>query len=235
MIGSVDLLKELLDQRAESNRFIEDVNALLRSEERTYASIMERLRSSSKAPSIFNAEPPLNEVFDIQDIRKVALKFRLRFLPTHLLKANLPMAAVQAIKEKELELDCELHGFNLLAPEEAFDLKDENADPLLFADMGDGHYIFVHKWGSDLSWHRFIMSFPLRNPISFGLMLLLLGIGLSLTIPTAELADRLGMSTSILSPLMMIWVLVSVLSAGIFLFFSNRWQFTSDCWNKDFS
>ena len=235
MLGTVDLHKELLDQRAESNRFLDDMNALLKTEERTYASIIERLKSNDRTPTIFNSEVPLHEVFDIQDIRKVALKFRLRFLPTHLLKADLPLAVVQAVKEKEQELNCELHGFKLLAPEEAFDLKDENADPLLFASMGEGKYVFIHKWGSDLSWHRSILSYPLRNPISFGLMLMVLGIGIGLLIPTGELSGQLGMSSSILSPLTLIWAMVSVLSTGVFLFFSNRLQFTSDCWDKDFS
>ena len=42
-------------------------------------------------------------------------------------------------------------------------MQDNKKDPLLFADLGNGQYYLIHKWGEDLSWYRGLALFPLRN------------------------------------------------------------------------
>ena len=32
-----------------------------------------------------------------------------------------------------------------------------------FVPLSNNNYLLVHKWGKDLSWHKKILAFPLRN------------------------------------------------------------------------
>ena len=103
-----------------------------------------------------------HKIFHVDQIRKVCIDYRLRFLNTKYFKGKLPYEAISKIKALEKSHKTELKGFKIIAPSKLFKL--ENADdPLLFAPVGNDYYYLVHKWGNDLNPFRRILMWPYKS------------------------------------------------------------------------
>lgn len=116
-------------------------------------------------------------IFTIDEIKSIAIKYGLRFLPAQLYTGFLPPELPQKIKEFEnLDLDVESEyksGFGLsytdkvsyyiLAPKDSFKLQEKPKDPLLFAKLKSGDYYLIHKWGDDLSITNYVKNIFCRN------------------------------------------------------------------------
>ena len=103
------------------------------------------------------------DVFNIKEIEKIAIKHRLRFLPSKYFKNKIPKEAIFKIKKIEKFHAASIKQFYILAPSTAFDLEDCNKDPLLFIPLKNNNFLLVHKWGSDLSWFKKITALPFRS------------------------------------------------------------------------
>lgn len=90
-----------------------------------------------------------NAIFHINQIKKLCIDYRLRFLDTSLFKGEYPEEAITKIHELERIHDTKLDGFKIVAPSVLFRLKKAD-DPVLFAPMGNDYYYLIHKWGNDL-------------------------------------------------------------------------------------
>lgn len=121
-------------------------------------------------------------IFTVQEIKKLALDYGLRFLPTSYYKGDIPADLSLKIKEcedlygkphKPTEKEQEYaelvsrrwwststaigtnFDYMILAPASSFELQERPKDPLLFRMLPDGTFYLVHKWGSDLSIFRY--------------------------------------------------------------------------------
>ena len=103
-----------------------------------------------------------NKIFHIDQIRKVCIDYRLRFLDLKYFKGNVPASAVEKICEIENIHETTLKGFKIMAPSILFRLKKTD-DPLLFVPIGNGYYYLIHKWGKDLSPARKLWAWPFKN------------------------------------------------------------------------
>jgi hypothetical protein len=80
-----------------------------------------------------------SEIYHIDQIEKICVNYRLRFLDSKYFKGKLPYEAISKIKTLEEEHETNLKGFKIMAPSKLFKL--ENADdPLLFAPIGNDYY-----------------------------------------------------------------------------------------------
>lgn len=115
--------------------------------------LLERVKNKSNGnvPSNHFKVDKLNKenIYHITDIKKICIDYRLRFLPSHLFKANIPLEAITKIKDLEKKHETAFYNFKIIAPSKLFRLKKAD-DPLLFIPIGDGYYYFVHKWGKDI-------------------------------------------------------------------------------------
>jgi hypothetical protein len=116
-------------------------------------------------------------IFTTDQIKAIAIKYRLRFLSTKLYKGELPYEAISKIREFKKENPTLVSkseeysmwrittntGMRILAPAESFDLQERPKDPLLFVELGNDKWFLLHKWGNDLSITRWLTSLPLRN------------------------------------------------------------------------
>ncbi len=101
--------------------------------------------------------------YDVEDIRRACVKYRLRFLPAGRFKGNIPREAIYTLRQLEARSDAPLGGFKIMAPAKRFRLCDGNADPLLFIPVGGGSYYLVHQWGRSLGPWRAVTGWPFRN------------------------------------------------------------------------
>ena len=102
------------------------------------------------------------DVYDIDAIKSITVKHRLRFLPTKYFKNEIPQKLFlnQRVREKN---NTSIKNFHILAPVTSFDLEDVNKDPLLFAPLSNGKYLLIHQWGTDLSWFKRLTAIPLKS------------------------------------------------------------------------
>jgi hypothetical protein len=104
----------------------------------------------------------MDKIFHIDSIEKLCIKYRLRFLDTHLFKGEYPNELYSIIPELEATHDTKLENFKIMAPSKLFRLKTKE-DPLLFVPIGNGYYYLVHKWGDDLKTYRKLLVWPFKN------------------------------------------------------------------------
>lgn len=101
-------------------------------------------------------------IFHVDQIKKVSIDYRLRFLDIKYFKNKLPQEAHHKINMLERDHVTKLDGFKIMAPSVLFRLKKVD-DPLLFVPIGNNYYYLVHKWGNDLHPFRKILMWPLKN------------------------------------------------------------------------
>ena len=103
-----------------------------------------------------------NKIYHLEQIKKVSINYRLRFLDLKYFKNKLPESAHQDIQQLEALHETHLSGFKIMAPSALFRLEKAD-DPLLFAPLGNDFYYLVHKWGNDLHPMRRLMMLPFKN------------------------------------------------------------------------
>ena len=101
-------------------------------------------------------------IFHLNQIRKVCIDYRLRFLDLKYFKGNIPKEGINKITQLEKEHQTSLEGFKIMAPSVLFRLKKTD-DPLLFVPLGNNYFYLVHKWGNDLSFFRKAWAWPFKS------------------------------------------------------------------------
>lgn len=103
-----------------------------------------------------------DKIYHIDQIKKVSIDYRLRFLDLKYFKNKLPQEALEKIQELETAHDTQLGSFKIMAPSALFRLEKAD-DPLLFVPLGKDYYYLVHKWGNDLHPLRKVLMWPFKN------------------------------------------------------------------------
>ena len=168
----LDIKEELEKQRkkseAKENRLLDEAKTLLEQGKKLDEDLIQRLRSSDESKKLTRLEEIYPEnIYTIETIEKICIRYRLRFLDTKYFKPQFPYDALMKIKTIERTNGIRIEKFRIIAPGEAFNLEDVNKDPLLFAELADGRYYLLHKWGKDLSWFRRVYTWPLQNLSTF--------------------------------------------------------------------
>lgn len=104
-----------------------------------------------------------NRIFGVDEIQKICVDYRLRFLDAKYFKGDIPYEAIAEVKRIQKNQTEEITGFKLIAPAGMFHLKEKDKDPLLFINLGNGHYYLVHKWGKELNRWRKLLVYPFRS------------------------------------------------------------------------
>lgn len=108
-------------------------------------------------------------VYTLKQIKGLAKKYNMRFLPSKHFCGNLDTEVIAKLKAFSRETNTEItdgalqHNFYILAPESCFVLQEnivinerKPVDPALFYKIDDDHYRLVHQWGSDFNlWNRY--------------------------------------------------------------------------------
>ena len=103
-----------------------------------------------------------HRIFHLDQIKKVCIDYRLRFLDLKYFKGNVPKEGVEKnfpigkrhIKPSWMDLV-------VMAPSMLFQI--EKTDDPLFVPLGNQYYYLVHKWGDDLSFFRKAWAWPFKN------------------------------------------------------------------------
>lgn len=171
------------------------------------------------------------KLFHVEDIRKICIDYRLRFLDVKLFKGKIPNEAIKKLEEfknQHKNLDLEL---KIMAPSKLFELENYD-DPLLFAKLEDGYYYLIHKWGNDLSFFRKIMMWPFKSLYNIIIFMCFISLFLTLIIPKDlfQYENNPGAEFFITY----LFVLKSVIAIFIYYGFALGKNFNEYIWNRKF-
>lgn len=232
MAFSINLEKEL---RRTQRRLIQEkslkniLGEIFETHTTSQRDILNRLESeqvdvNSLCPELLNPELIIHE----EAIRRICVKYRLRFLKSHLFKGPIPVEALQKIQKMERLHKSRLHNFNIIAPSGLFKL--ENADdPILLASLGNGYHYIIHKWGKDLRPWRVVWAWPFKSLENLAILLLAVSLMITLLLPNGMLSQAGGLSERFL-----IFLFIFKGLAGIVIFygFALGKNFNTEIWNS---
>lgn len=186
MLKEVNLQEKLLKERAKSLKKDEVLvwaQQIFKDLEQARSKTLQKLETSNKeVQNNFNFNKvDADNIFHIDQIKKICIDYRLRFLDTQFFKGDYPEEVISKIHELEKAHNTQLNGFKIIAPSKLFVLKKAD-DPLLFAPMGNGYYYLVHKWGNDLHPLRKYKVWSFKNVGNLAVLLLTLSFLISFSI-----------------------------------------------------
>ncbi|MEM7086161.1 MAG: hypothetical protein AAF489_08270 [Bacteroidota bacterium] len=168
MLAKTNLEEQLVKlrrKRIEPGHILAEVEQILLTNQEQRDDIESRLRTNNSEDGFttFHLDFLNSEnIFHRDDIKKLCINYRLRFLDARFFKGTFPEEAISNIRELETRHKTSVRGLKIVAP--AKRLKLENADdPLLFTAMGNDYYYLIHKWGNDLHPFRKMLMWPYKN------------------------------------------------------------------------
>lgn len=228
-------LYEAENRKIESG-LIEQVSRWLNDEANRDADIWRALRSEDTEGTTL---PPhfveSKTSFSKEAIQSVAVKYRLRFLKSHLFQGEIPQEAIVKIKQLENRSHTQLNQFYILAPAQRFQLGDCNEDPLLFVPLSNGRFHLVHQWGNDLKWYRQWLNFPLKNWRTLTITLLAATAILTLLMPNSAFSSGESMGY-FNSGRIIFFFWINLLMAAVLSYagFAFNFTFSAHNWNSKF-
>jgi hypothetical protein len=168
LFSGINLRNALVRERSRERQLLNEVHELLNREAEKDQSVLAALKSTPPESNIVTLEQwNPDQIFSIEQIRKICIRYRLRFLDTSFFKSEFPYEAIIKIKQLENISGNRITSFYIIAPEKAFELENINKDPLLFAPIGNDRFYLIHQWGTDIAWYKRILCWPLQTFKSF--------------------------------------------------------------------
>jgi len=233
MLFKTDIKKALIERRdSPATDILSQVTSLFAQEEQTYTRIESRLALIGDVDSGIGSDAS-GELFSLEQIRAIAIRYDLRYLDSSKFKGNVPFTALQTIKRREREMGEGFKAFRILAPGELFQLEDENADPLLFGHRSDGRHELIAQWGGDISAARALLTYPKRNVLTLVSSVILLTLLLVGLIPSQ--AFHLDMTighVQMTKAVFFFFLLTFMGGLTAYVWFAFRKQFSSQSWNS---
>ena len=171
------------------------------------------------------------KIVHLNAIKKTCISYRLRFLDIHYFKGDIPIEAIDKIKELELDHGIIINSFKIMAPSVMFRLKKTD-DPLMFVPIGNNYYYLIHKWGNDLNPFRRIRMWPFHSLKNLLFSLLAVSFLITLMTPLQIFTKSPDSSSFWLLFLFMFKAIVAVV---LFLGVALGKNFNPKIWNSKYN
>lgn len=130
LLERIDLQRKLTCLRKkemQEQALLEEVEKILKENVDKEAEILQRISEGDPDDvhgNNFNFDLlESGRIFHLSQIKKICIKYRLRFLSTKYFKGELPPEAISAVRELEEIHEQKLQGFKIVAPAKYLDLK----------------------------------------------------------------------------------------------------------------
>jgi hypothetical protein len=223
----------LLTQKDEAQaNLIKNVYALLQKDSENEERIHQRLAGGYKGiANNFNFDLlETTKIYHIDQIKKICIEYRLRFLDSKYFKGEIPQEGISRIKALERSHNISIQGFKIIAPSKLFRLEDKD-DPLLFAPIGNDYFYLIHRWGNDLHPLRKAFAWPFKNIVNLTSIVLLIAYLITLMVP-----EGLFSKSSSRAEFWIIYFFMfkSIASVVIFYGFALGKNFNPAIWNSKY-
>ena len=172
-----------------------------------------------------------NRLFHVDQIRKICIDYRLRFLDFNFFKGGVPDEAYTKLKEFELnhpDLDLNI---KMMAPTKLFQLENYD-DPLMFVSLGNNYYYLIHKWGNDLSPYRKLAVLPFKSFENLMILTALVSFFASFLVPKGLLSIE---TSEVQFLLTFLFMFKSVAAVVLYYSFAAGKNFNSVIWDSKYS
>tara|TARA_R110002167_G_scaffold91083_9_gene244998 strand:+ start:2128 stop:2853 length:726 start_codon:yes stop_codon:yes gene_type:complete len=220
------------DKNNASERILEAVNRILREDTEHCDQIHQNIsQSTTKSTNAFVFDLlESDKLYHIDQIKRICIDYRLRFLDSKHFKGDIPLEAINKIKQLEKSHDITLMGFKIVAPSKLFKLKDKN-DPLMFAPIGNDYYYLIHKWGNDLHPLRKLLVWPFKNMANLAIVVFAMSYLLTSLVPEGLFSKEASRGE--------FWIILffmfkSMASVVIFYGFALGKNFNPAIWNSKY-
>lgn len=214
-------------------QFLAAVNGILEGEHSRDEMLRALVQSANE--DHINRIPGLEEdrIYHTGAIRRMCVKYRLRFLPARHFKGVLPLPVIHELRRLQRWTDGPLGGFMVMAPTSRFRLCDGEGDPLLFARVGAERYYLVYKWGNDLTRLRACLNWPFRTWRHLAAGVLLLSLLMAMSVPNGLITNDPQMGWwGAHRVLFVFWSVMVCASFTVFGWFTFLGQFSSEEWRS---
>ena len=212
---------------------LNEVNQILKDVDKADSKIIKAINSNDLSDeNHFNYELlDADKIYHIDQIKKICIDYRLRFLDSKYFKGDLPYEAIHQIKILEQKHKTVLNGFKIIAPSKLFKLENID-DPLLFAPIGNGYYYLIHKWGNDLNPFRKLLMWPYKDFGNLIFTSFIISLVFTLLFPNGIFSnqDLNGSETGIL----FLFVFKSIIAIVIYYGVATGKNFNSGIWNSKY-
>ena len=163
----VNLFEELLVERnkqissEELNSLIEDIWSKEDNKTKRISNSLKDTNNDNINQLKFD-EMETKNIFHKDTIKKICVRYRLRFLDSNLFKGDYPKNITKIISDIEKKHDTKLNNFMIMAPSKLFKIKSPD-DPILFVPIGNDYYYLIHKWGEEFNYLRKLLVLPFKN------------------------------------------------------------------------
>ncbi len=171
-----------------------------------------------------------NQIYHLDDIKKICVDYRLRFLDFKFFKNSFPVEASEKLKALEQLHETEITELKIVAPSKLFRL--ENADdPMLFVSLGNDYFYLVHKWGNDLHPLRKWLVWPYKNFENLVFTILVISVLATFLVPNGLFSKEESIANTFVVFLFMFkWLAAVVLFYG----FALGKNFNNAIWNSKY-
>ena len=167
-------------------------------------------------------------IFHKNTIKKICVRYRLRFLDSNLFKGEYPKNITRIITDLESKHDTNLINFMIMAPSKLFKIKSPD-DPILFVPIGNDYFYLVHKWGKEFNKLRKLMVLPFKNIDNLTIFSILVSIFFALV-------GKLVMPSLTSSEVFILFLFLvkGFIFIFFYMFFLTRRNFSESNWNSKF-
>ncbi|ALM21745.1 hypothetical protein JCM19294_2048 [Nonlabens tegetincola] len=228
-----DQLRKVRNKATTSEDVLKEVYAILAEDNKREDAIIARMKSPQKPTPRNQFDIDLldaDRIYHVDQIRKICVDYRLRFLDTKYFKNEIPQEALNEIKQLEKDHQMTMSGFKIVAPSKLFKLEDKD-DPLLFAPIGNGYFYLIHKWGNDLNPFRKAWAWCVKSFENLILTTLVVSGLLAYMIPNGLFSND---TTSVEYLLIFFFTFKSVASIVLYYSFATGKNFNVAIWNSKY-
>lgn len=167
-------------------------------------------------------------IFHKDTIKKICVRYRLRFLDSNLFKGEYPKNITRIITDLESKHDTSLSNFKIMAPSKLFKIKSPD-DPILFVPIGNDYFYLVHKWGKEFNKLRKLMVLPFKNIDNLTIFSILVSVFFALV-------GKLVMPSLTSSEVFILFLFLvkGFIFIFFYMFFLTRRNFSESIWNSKY-
>ena len=172
-----------------------------------------------------------NRLFHIDQIRKICIDYRLRFLDFNFFKGGVPDEAYTKLKEFELnhpDLDLNI---KMMAPTKLFQLESYD-DPLMFVSLDNNYYYMIYKWGNDMSYFRKLFMWPYKNIYNILIYIAIISLLFTSFVPDGIFFYKNNPEIQFL--VVFLFMFKSLAAIFIYFGFAMGKNFNENIWNSKF-
>ena len=166
--------------------------------------------------------------FHQETIKKICIRYRLRFLDSNLYKGDYPKNITKIIGDLENKHDTKLNNFMIMAPSKLFKIKSPD-DPILFVPIGNNYYYLIHKWGEEFNYIRKLLVLPFKNIDNLIVFSVLVSVFFALF-------GKLFMPSLTFSEVFILFLFLvkGFIFIFFYIFFLTRRNFSESIWNSKY-